>query len=258
MIVALPFWGVLRFNEWQTDHQYEETDGLVAAEVIETPAATVDPTSEPTVTSPPSPTALPTPTASPSPIQKVVAFAPTHILVPKTKGVKSGINALVIPKPTVKVKSRWTGKTVSSFGVPDDGDKNPATGKLVDPRKIVAWWSSGPKIGDTSSVDGVLVYPVLLGHTWSSGSAVFNEIGKLQAGDPVTLSAGTSATAKLVVSKVIAQIDKSDTSALQRVLQSAPPGTAAAMVTCSGQLQNVLDGGRSHEDNTVVFLTWSP
>lgn len=246
ILIALPIFGILYTKEQQARHQ------TLTARVVAV-GATVAPTATPSQPISPSPTPTPspsTPTPSPSPTPTLKPFEPTRFAIES-----AGVNAKVIGKPTVTAWNNWLGKEVSSFGVPAKGDIDPVTGEELNPLETVVWWSSGPMIGASSKVENIPVYPILLGHTSGSADGVFNKLGDLKAGDKAIISgASPDQVAHLVVLKVSPPVDKSDPSALQQALQSAPEGTVAAAITCSGLSQTFQDGSVSHEKNTVVFF----
>lgn len=208
----------------------------------------VAPSSTPAATS----SATVSPSASPSPTKVAVqAIAPDRIVIPSLK-----VNTAVLPKPTENRYSSWLNKTVPSFGVPDRTDKDPVSGKPLGDKKFVVttWWSSGPKVG-TTNANGALA--IILGHTQINGYGVFNDLGKMENGDPVITSSGGTATVKLKVKKVVTAIDKRDESALMNVLQNPPEGAVAALITCSGLISEEA-GHQSRPENTVVFLELDP
>lgn len=256
VFVLIPTWLVPTATSWwqgqetSDQHSAMTSAGTSTEEVLvpvpdETWTPVAEPSSEPTPEEPPAPTTSAPPSAAPPPVAP--AFAPTRISIPKLK-----INTLVLAKPTVTARNEFTGKNVPSFGVAEKGDKNPATGKTVDPMRVAVWWSSGPKVGALGK-DGQLA--VILGHTHSTSFGIFNELGKLKAGDKVNFASSTpEASADLAVLKTVDKIKKSDESALIQVLMNPPKGATVAMITCSGLVTRTMDDSRAHAENTVVFL----
>lgn len=115
---------------------------------------------------------------------------------------------------------------------------------------VVAWWSTGPQVGTT---DGGTI-SVMLGHTNIGGYGVFNDIGSLPVGTPVTVTNDQQTAVKLVVLQVVDGIDKKDPLKLASVLSNPPKGSISALATCSGIVQKLQGYGSSHQYNTVVFL----
>ncbi len=213
----------------------------------------VTPSSTPTDT--PSATALPSATPSAS-TPSVIAIVPDHIIIPATDRTPE-VNTVVLSKPSETRFNKWLNKDMLAFGVPEKTDKDPATGKPLGNNKfaVTTWWSDGPKVGAIGQ-DGMLA--VILGHTMMNGYSVFNKIGAMLPGDMVVVSSKAGpAPIRLITIKVVTGIDKRDESALNQVLQNAPEGAIAVLVTCSGIGED--DAGRpSQPDNTVVFLGLAP
>src|SRR3954466_12183779 len=94
---------------------------------------------------------------------------------------------------------------------------------------------------------------VVLGHERAGdGSAVFDDLPALHAGDEVRLRAGDGGTLRLqVLGEPVTGLDKA-TSALVDTLSGHPAGADVALVTCGGQFD--ADAGAS-EENTVVFAS---
>lgn len=236
LVVCLVIAGVLYLQQRRAATQYAEPLPVPVASPTVTLRAM--PSQTPSLT----PSATASPSASPSPV--VQAIVPTHIFIPAT-ATSQAVNTVVIGKPTATCWDPWLHKNVDCFGVPVKGEG-------YDPMAVVAFWSSGPMVGETGT-SGLL--SVLLGHTQIGGYGVFNDIGNLPIGTLVTITSDTPATSvQLKVLKIVEGIDKSDPTALQQVLQSAPPGAISALATCSGLVKQLGGYGASHQYNTVVFL----
>lgn len=124
------------------------------------------------------------------------------------------------------------GQTVSSFGVPPDGNS-------------VGWWVDGPLVGSPAMA-------VMLGHTLvGNGYAVFNRLGELRPGDAVTVvgDAGAGHVDFRIVD-VVAGIPKGDPVALQGALSSHSSRAQLALITCGGEFDRT---SRSSADNIVAF-----
>ena len=166
-------------------------------------------------------------TASP-PATLVIPMVPVQIFIPTI-----GVNTKVVAKPTVyHIWDAWLGRKVDQFGVPRD-------------MFTVAWWSSGPKPG---SADGAMA--VLLGHTEIGGYGVFNDLGRLKIGEPITLESKDRKVLRFEVVGVKPGISKTDPAALQGILTHPPTGARLALITCSGAVSGPQ---QSRKDNTVVF-----
>ena len=236
LVVCLVTAGALQLKQQQAATQYAVPPPVAAASPIVTPRAL--PSQTPSST----PSATATPSASPSPM--VQAIVPTHIFIPATP-TSQAVNTVVIGKPTTTCWSPWLKKNVACYGVP-------TTGEGYDPMGVAAYWSSGPKVGETGP-DGLL--SVILGHTQIGGYGVFNDIGQMPIGTPVTFTSDApAASVQLKVLKIVDGIDKTDPTALVKVLQNAPPGAISALTTCSGLVKRLSGYGSSHQYNTVVFL----
>ncbi|MGL4305839.1 MAG: class F sortase [Mycobacteriaceae bacterium] len=143
-----------------------------------------------------------------------------------------GITARVEAKGTQLAYAPFLEKEVSSFGIPE---------RMED----TTWWSDGPKPGS----DGMAI---VLGHTQVGGGyGVFNDIHKLKVGDVIKIfSKDGGAELKFAVTEVVSNISKSDSAALNIVLEKGSAGSNLALVTCGG----VFDNSRSaSQDNVVVF-----
>lgn len=151
-------------------------------------------------------------------------IVPNHLFVPAIN-----VNTRVIPKPTEMDNDPFLNKTVPSFGVPDD-------------MYTTTWWSSGPQPGGRGMA-------VVLGHTQIGGYGVFNNLGKLKAGDPIGVARGTT-TLKFDVIAVHTGVSKKDPTALQTLLANHPPQARLALLTCSGYFNQSY---RESAANTVVF-----
>lgn len=243
-IVLLAWAGFVRFDQWRAQQQYAEPLPAVAT------TATVTPREMPSQTQSQSPAPTPSATASavPSP-QPVVGIVPQHITIPGTT-----INTDIIEKPSVTCSDphKPGGKDNSTcFGVPQKGDVD-AEGNSVDPWAIAAYWSDGPKLGEVNTANNVIA--VVLGHTVSSTVGAFRDIGTLAAGTEVIFTDRQGAIVRLQVLEVRNGVAKSGTDTLYDTLKARPADAIAALVTCSGDTQNLPGFGTSHEDNTVVFL----
>jgi len=180
----------------------------------------------------PSETATPPGKAAPKttslPATVAIPIVPAQIFIPNL-----GVNTKVVSKPTAyNVWDAWLRRKVDQFGVPDD-------------MYSVAWWSSGPRPG---SADNSL--SVLLGHTQINGYGVFNDLGQLKVGEPITLESKDHQVLRFKVIGVKPKISKIDSAALQAALTHPPAGARLALITCSG---GVSGQHQSHVANTVVF-----
>lgn len=143
-----------------------------------------------------------------------------------------GVNAPVEARGTVRSTNPFTGQVVDGFGVPTS-------------MSTTSWWSDGPQPGSGQMA-------VVLGHEQPGGYGVFNDLDRLQPGQPVDLYAKDGSVLHLqVLSAPLTGLAKS-TSALGDALNHHPPGADVALVTCGGQFDQ--SAGQSL-DNTVVFAT---
>lgn len=157
-------------------------------------------------------------------------IVPTRISIPAI-----GVNTTVEHRGTVRSKNPFTGQDVTAFGVPSS-------------MRTTSWWSDGPQPGSGQMA-------VILGHTQVGGYGVFNKLGRLQPGSPLTLSAANGDTLRLqVLGAPVAGLDKA-TSALANTLDHHPAGAAVALVTCGGQFDRDV---HASEDNVVVFASLVP
>jgi hypothetical protein len=155
---------------------------------------------------------------------------PTRLTIPAI-----GVNTTVESHGTVRTKNVFTGKMVDGYGVPTS-------------MRTTSWWSDGPQPGSRQMA-------VLLGHTQVGGYGVFNDLGKLHDGAPVTLRAANGDTLQLrVLGSPVTGLDKA-TSALADALTRHPAGAAVAFVTCGGQFDKGADASK---DNVVVFASVVP
>ncbi|GEE00511.1 class F sortase [Gordonia spumicola] len=161
----------------------------------------------------------------------VVPPSSTGGVVPATIAIPSlQVSARVEPKGTVMEYAKFLGRDVPSFGVPTD---------MMD----TTWWSDGPRPGS----DGMAV---ILGHTQVGGPGVFNDISRMRNGDTIVVTAASGEAVEFSVTRVVADIPKSDPSALNKALTSAPKGSGIALVTCGGRFDSAVDAS---VDNIVVF-----
>lgn len=193
-----------------------ETTAPVAGETSTTAATSSQPPSSP-VTTP----------THPAPVVKQVVrpIVPNHLFIPAI-----GVNTITFPKGTVWQYDQFTGRDEPSFGVPPET----AEGLLQ-----TTWWSDGPKPGSRGMA-------IVLGH---SDVGIFDNLGKLKAGQVAGLSDGHTLLKFRVIGKPRTGIPKTDPAALQRALQHHPANARLALLTCSGQFN-----GSESEENTVVFL----
>ena len=166
----------------------------------------------------------------PSPIE-VGPFVPAHLFIPE-----AGVNTSVLPEPATMEYNPFFGNEVLTFPVPDDAF-------------TTVWWNEGPHPGD----DGLAV---ILGHARTPRPAVFNDLPDLTEGAVLGLTGqtrdGQEVAARYRVEQVVTGISKTDAAALRSVLDNPPPGATLALITCSGDLDEVLS---SRVDNTVVFAS---
>jgi hypothetical protein len=154
-------------------------------------------------------------------------IVPTHVSIPAI-----GVNTTVEHRGTVRTKNAFTGQQVTAFGVPTS-------------MRTTSWWSDGPEPGSGQMA-------VILGHTQVGGYGVFNRLGQLRAGAPLTLRAANGDTLRLqVLGAPVTGLDKA-TSALADTLNGHPAGADVALVTCGGTFDR--QAGAS-EDNVVVFAS---
>jgi Sortase domain len=155
-------------------------------------------------------------------------IVPAHLVIPAI-----GVDAEVESRGTVSYENPFTGQQVDGYGVPES-------------MHTTSWWSDGPQPGSGQMA-------VVLGHEDAGdGSAVFDDLTALHAGDEVRLRAGDGGTLRLqVLGSPVTGLDKA-TSALADTLNGHPQGADVALVTCGGQFDS--DAGAS-EENTVVFAS---
>jgi sortase (surface protein transpeptidase) len=150
---------------------------------------------------------------------------PNHIFIPAI-----GVNTTTSPAPTVMEWDQYVQKEVAGFGVPPETKEG-----LLQ----TTWWSDGPKPGSTGMA-------IVLGH---SNVGIFDNIGRLKAGQLVGLTDGHALDTFRVIGVPRTGIPKTDGSALQRALLVHPTTARLALVTCSGAFN-----GSSSGENTVVYL----
>jgi hypothetical protein len=155
-------------------------------------------------------------------------IVPAHLVIPAI-----GVDAEVESRGTTRYENPFTGQRVDGYGVPES----------MHP---TSWWSDGPQPGSGQMA-------VVLGHEDAGdGSAVFDDLTALHAGDEVRLSGGDGGTLRLqVLGEPVTGLDKA-TSALADTLNGHPAGADVALVTCGGAFDP--DAGAS-EENTVVFAS---
>lgn len=157
-------------------------------------------------------------------------IVPTRIAIPAI-----GVNTTVEHRGTIRSKNAFTGQEVTAFGVPTS-------------MRTTSWWSDGPEPGSGQMA-------VILGHTQVGGYGVFNKLGSLQPGSPLTLRDANGDTLRLqVLGRPVTGLDKA-TSALADTLDNHPAGAAVALVTCGGQFDRSLGAS---QDNIVVFASVVP
>ena len=156
------------------------------------------------------------------------AIVPSRLVIPAI-----GVDAEVESRGTVQYDNPFTGQQVDGYGVPES-------------MSTTSWWSDGPQPGSGQMA-------VVLGHEDAGGgSAVFDDLTELRAGDEVRLRAGDGGTLRLqVLGSPVTGLDKA-TSALADTLNGHPEGADVALVTCGGEFDS--DAGAS-EENTVVFAS---
>jgi hypothetical protein len=155
-------------------------------------------------------------------------IVPARLVIPAI-GVDAGVEA----RGTVSYENPFTGQQVDGYGVPTS-------------MHTTSWWSDGPQPGSGRMA-------VVLGHEDAGGgSAVFDGLTRLHAGDEVRLRAGDGGTLRLqVLGAPVTGLDKA-TSALADALNAHPAGADVALVTCGGRFDE--EAGAS-EENTVVFAS---
>jgi Sortase domain len=162
-----------------------------------------------------------------SPAAATGPIVPVRLAIPRI-----GVDTTVESRGTQRYTNPFTGKAVSGYGVPES-------------MRTVSWWSDGPRPGSGQMA-------VLLGHTQVGGYGVFNDLTRLRAGDPVTLTSSDGSVLRLtVLGAPVTGLDKS-TSALADALNGHPAGADIALVTCGGPFD---EAARQSEDNDVVFAT---
>ena len=161
----------------------------------------------------------------------------TQPIVPQRIDIPDAeVNTIVEPASATEEFNRFTGEVALTFPVPG----GPFT---------TVWWEEGPAPGD----DGLAV---VLGHTRASGASVFGHLAELTGGEVIGITGlsdqGEQVVARYVVTSVVTDISKADDRALRTVLDAAPSGATLALITCGGEVDQVLS---SHSDNAVVFAT---
>ena len=155
-------------------------------------------------------------------------IVPTRLVIPAI-----GVDAPVEARGTTRYQNPFTGQQVDGYGVPES-------------MHTTAWWSDGPQPGSGQMA-------VVLGHEDAGGgSAVFDDLTGLHAGDEIRLGAADGATLLLrVLGSPVTGLAK-DTSALADTLNGHPPAAAVALVTCGGEFD---ERAGASADNTVVFAS---
>lgn len=162
------------------------------------------------------------PTRRPQPL--FAPIRPLHLYIPSI-----GVNTSVAPKPTELDRDPFLGRTVRSFGVPDN-------------MYTTTWWSSGPRPGGRGMA-------IVLGHTQIGGYGVFNRLGTLRPGAVIGLAHGDRVLRFSVIT-VERGISKRNADGLRNVLANHPPPARLALLTCSGRFNGAV---RASAENTVVF-----
>ena len=110
--------------------------------------------------------------------------------------------------------------------------------------QTTSWWSDGPQPGSGQMA-------VLLGHDVPGEEAgVLDDLGELQPGDAVVLTAADGTQLQLqVLQAPLTGLDKS-TSDLSDALNGHPDGADVALVTCGGEYD---ESAGASEENVVVF-----
>ena len=159
------------------------------------------------------------------------AVLPERIDIPE-----ADVNTIVEPAKATEQLNRFTGEVVLTFPVPG----GPFT---------TVWWEEGPAPGE----DGLAV---VLGHTRAKAASVFGQLADLRGGEVIGITGrtaqGEKVVARYLVTEVVTDIPKSDDRALRSVLDSAPGGATLALITCGGEVDQVL---ASQTENAVVFAT---
>lgn len=155
-----------------------------------------------------------------------------HRDLPRALHIASvGINSDVIPEPTVRVYSPFSGKEVPSFGVPSD-------------MYTTAWWSNGPAPGE----DGMAI---ILGHTQVGGGyGVFNRLGELSRGDTGSVALSSGKLTTFSVADIRNGVRKDEPDALGNILRESEDRYDLALISCSG---NFDEGLKVSEENIVVL-----
>lgn len=159
------------------------------------------------------------------------AIVPERIDIPAAE-----VNTIVEPAPATEELNRFTGEMALTFPVPG----GPFT---------TVWWEEGPAPGE----DGLAI---VLGHTRASAASVFGQLADLTGGEVIGISGvtaqGEPVLARYLVTSVVTDIPKADDGALRAVLDSAPGDATLALITCGGEVDQVLS---SHSKNAVAFAT---
>jgi hypothetical protein len=155
-------------------------------------------------------------------------IVPAQLVIPAI-----GVDAPVEARGTTRYENPFTGRRVDGYGVPES-------------MHTTSWWSDGPQPGSGQMA-------VVLGHKDDGGgSAVFDGLTRLHAGNEVRLRSADGATLRLqVLGSPVTGLAK-DTSALADTLNGHPPDAAVALVTCGGEFDEQAGASR---ENTVVFAS---
>lgn len=166
---------------------------------------------------------------------------PTRLRIPAVDGARA-VDAPVVAGGTVLAWNPWLRQEVETFAVTDP--------RTPEGLATVTWWSGGPPVGELGE-GGEL--SILLGHNSGRGTGVFDEVAMLPVGALVEAESAGGDVVRLVIAEIRGGLPKDDESALVGALGRPPDGAVSALVTCTGDLRSV-GGGRSHADNTIVFL----
>ena len=116
-------------------------------------------------------------------------------------------------------------------------------GTLIPPSnpRLVGWWSDGAAPGATRGS------AIITGHTVHTGGGAFDELGRLSAGDAVSVTTGRG-TITYVVSSVTTYRKKALAKQAAQVFNQSVPGRLV-LVTCEDW------DGTAYLSNAVVIAT---